>query len=205
MTADRRVHRRAERRASEPRPGPRRGALDQPRVGAYHHLTLVAPGIAERTRPGQLRRARGRRRRRPAMLLRRAFSIYRVSSRGRLRRHRRDRVRRARRRAPRGWPRRSRTTPVDVVGPLGRPFALPKEPVACALVGGGYGSAPLFALAEQLRARGCRGRLRARRRDRGPALRCARGASGSAQSVAVTTDDGSVGDRGPGHRRAARR
>jgi hypothetical protein len=35
---------------------------------------------------------------------------------------------------------------IDVVGPLGKPFALPKEPVPCTLVGGGYGSAPLFTL-----------------------------------------------------------
>ena len=38
--------------------------------------------------------------------------------------------------------------PVDVVGPLGRPFPLPAEPVPCVLVGGGYGCAPLFWLAE---------------------------------------------------------
>ena len=44
---------------------------------------------------------------------------------------------------------------VDIVGPLGRPFPLPNEPVACVLVGGGYGSAPLFWLAEALRERGC--------------------------------------------------
>ena len=45
---------------------------------------------------------------------------------------------------------------VDIVGPLGRAFPLPTEPVPCVLVGGGYGSAPLFWLAEALRERGCR-------------------------------------------------
>jgi dihydroorotate dehydrogenase electron transfer subunit len=84
---------------------------------------------------------------------------------------------------------------VDVVGPLGRPFTLPRDPVACVLVGGGYGSAPLSWLAEQLRGRGCRvdmvlgaasqdrlfGHLEARR---------------VADSVVVTTDDGSAGRRG---------
>ena len=32
---------------------------------------------------------------------------------------------------------------VDVVGPLGKPFMLPKDPANCVLVGGGYGAAPL--------------------------------------------------------------
>ena len=43
---------------------------------------------------------------------------------------------------------------VDVVAPLGRPFPIPTEPVACVLVGGGYGSAPLFWLADVLRGEG---------------------------------------------------
>jgi dihydroorotate dehydrogenase electron transfer subunit len=84
---------------------------------------------------------------------------------------------------------------LDVIGPLGRPFALPKEPVPCVLVAGGYGSAPMFALADRLRERRCSvhmvlgaanearlfGVLDARR---------------SAQSVSVLTEDGSVGQRG---------
>jgi dihydroorotate dehydrogenase electron transfer subunit len=51
---------------------------------------------------------------------------------------------------------RRRGDSIDIVGPLGRPFAIPKDPIACVLVGGGYGSAPLFMLAEALRERGCR-------------------------------------------------
>ena len=39
--------------------------------------------------------------------------------------------------------------PLDVVGPLGRPFPVPKNPSRCLLLGVGYGSAPLFALAAQ--------------------------------------------------------
>ena len=84
---------------------------------------------------------------------------------------------------------------VDIVGPLGRPFPLPTEPVACVLVGGGYGSAPLFWLAEALRERGCHvemvlgaatesklfGVVEARR---------------YADGVSVTTDDGSAGTKG---------
>lgn len=45
---------------------------------------------------------------------------------------------------------------IDIVAPLGTSFGIPTEPVPVLLVGGGYGSAPLFGLAEVLNARGCR-------------------------------------------------
>lgn len=45
---------------------------------------------------------------------------------------------------------------LDVIVPLGSGFGIPTEPVHVVLVGGGYGSAPLFGLAEVLNARGCR-------------------------------------------------
>jgi dihydroorotate dehydrogenase electron transfer subunit len=45
---------------------------------------------------------------------------------------------------------------LDLVVPLGTAFGIPTEPVPVLLVGGGYGSAPLFGLAELLNARGCR-------------------------------------------------
>ena len=45
---------------------------------------------------------------------------------------------------------------LDLVAPLGTAFGIPTEPVPVLLVGGGYGSAPLFGLAEILNARGCR-------------------------------------------------
>jgi dihydroorotate dehydrogenase electron transfer subunit len=45
---------------------------------------------------------------------------------------------------------------LDIVAPLGTTFGIPTEPVSVLLVGGGYGSAPLFGLAEVLNARGCR-------------------------------------------------
>ena len=75
------------------------------------------------------------------------------------------------------------------------PFKLPKEPVACALVGGGYGSAPLFGLAERLRERRCAVHmvLGAATEAR---LFGALEAKRSAQSVTVTTVDGSVGIKG---------
>jgi len=45
---------------------------------------------------------------------------------------------------------------LDIVAPLGTAFGIPTEPVPVLLVGGGYGSAPLFGLAEVLNSRGCR-------------------------------------------------
>jgi dihydroorotate dehydrogenase electron transfer subunit len=47
---------------------------------------------------------------------------------------------------------------VDAIGPLGRPFSLPREPVNCLLVGAGSGagSAALLSLGHTLTARGCR-------------------------------------------------
>jgi dihydroorotate dehydrogenase electron transfer subunit len=85
--------------------------------------------------------------------------------------------------------------PIDVVGPLGRPFSLPREPANCVLVGGGYGSAPLFLLADALRTRGCRidAVLGASTGDR---LFGALDAKRMAATVAFTTDDGSYGEKG---------
>ena len=167
--------------------------LSLKQVGAYLSMTVVASGIAEQTRPGQfvalsVTGDEG------ALLLRRAFSIHQVASRGVyggtvefvFAVHGKGTAWLARRRAH---------DPVDVVGPLGRPFALPKEPANCVLVGGGYGAAPLFMLADALRKRGCRVDvvLGAANVDR---LFGALDAKRMAASVAFTTDDGSYGEQG---------
>lgn len=162
-------------------------------VGAYHHLTLVAAGVPERTRPGHfVALAVGGDS--SAMLLRRAFSIYRVREGGVY--GGTVEIVFAVHGPGTAWlaDRRAHDT-VDVVGPLGRPFALPKEPVPCTLVAGGYGSAPLFALAERLHERGCPVHvvLGAATESR---LFGVLEAKRSAQSVTVTTEDGSLGQRG---------
>lgn len=162
-------------------------------VGEYHHLTVLAPGLAEHASPGQfVALAVGG----PtsAHLLRRSFSIHRVTPGG-----------------PDGgsvevvvaahgpgtrWITELRPgDPVDVVGPLGQPFPLDAARTAAVLVGGGYGSAPLFWLAEALRERGVRVEmvLGAATEDR---LYGVAEAAVSAQGVTVTTDDGSAGHRG---------
>jgi dihydroorotate dehydrogenase electron transfer subunit len=163
------------------------------RAGAYVSLTLVAPGVAEGARPGQfVAVAIGG----PdsGMILRRAFSIYAVKERGVYG----GTVEFVFAVAGRGteWLSKLRPhDPVDVVGPLGKPFKLPANPAVCTLVGGGYGSAPLFSLAEILRARGCKVNfvLGASTADK---LFGALDAKRISTLVAFTTEDGSHGEQG---------
>lgn len=159
-------------------------------VGAYQLITLDAPTIAAGAEPGQfVAVAVGG----PdtATLLRRSFALYTAEpSTGRIQivvaEH------------GRGTAWLVRVTPgmaLDVVGPLGRAFRLPTRSGTAVLVAGGYGSAPMFDLARRLRAAG--------------SVVCMVVGAGSAQrlfgvdeahavadSVVVTTDDGSLGVRG---------
>lgn len=163
------------------------------RAGAYHHLTVVAPGLAELAKPGQfVALAVGGET--SANLLRRCFSIHRVKPSGTFG-GTVDVVIAAHGPGTQWLTRLRPHDPVEVVGPLGRPFPLPAEPVACVLVGGGYGSAPLFWLAEALRERGCHVEmvLGAASEDR---LFGVVEARRTADGVSVTTDDGSAGRRG---------
>lgn len=167
--------------------------LSMRRAGSYHQLTVVAPGIAEQVRPGHFV-AMSVGGNHSSMMLRRTFSVYRTQDRGVYG----GTVEIVFAVQGKGTEWMSHLRPhdtVDVVGPLGRPFALPQEAVTCTLVGGGYGSAPLFTLAEQLRARGCRVDfvLGAATEER---LFGVLEAKRMAQSVAITTEDGSLGDTG---------
>lgn len=114
----------------------------------YHLLTIVAPEIAEKARPGQFVNLRP-----PAdrsFILRRPFSIYRVNRRG-------------------DWAATIEVVfdvrgggtaalaglrahdPLDLIGPIGKPFTIPTRQQNCLLVGGGVGAVPLFFLGEELR------------------------------------------------------
>jgi dihydroorotate dehydrogenase electron transfer subunit len=163
------------------------------RVGAYQHLIFVAPGVAEMARPGQfVALAVGGDT--SANLLRRCFSIHKVSPSGAYG-GTVDVVVAARGPGTRWLTGLSTHQEVNIIGPLGRAFPLPKEPVACVLVGGGYGSAPLFWLAAELRERGCHVEmvLGAATEERLFGVVEARRA---ADGVTVTTDDGSAGVKG---------
>ncbi len=167
--------------------------LDVKRAGSYFVISLTAPGIPEITRPGHFLNI-GIGGEESSMLLRRSFAIHQVQMRG-MYGGTLDIVVGVNGKGSQWLSERRRHDPLSIVGPLGRPFVLPKEKVSCVLVGGGYGSAPLFMLAEQLRERGCRvdvvlgaateeklfGTLDIKR---------------LATTLTITTDDGSSGTQG---------
>jgi dihydroorotate dehydrogenase electron transfer subunit len=162
------------------------------RGGAYHSITLVAPEIADRARPGQFVEIAVPRERQ--FLLRRPFSIHQASRKG-------------------GWagtleiafvpvgPGTRWLTEVeahdflDLVGPLGRPFPYPRGPNNCLLIGGGYGAAPLYFLAQELRTRGKRVDMIIGARDQERVFKAVEAKRLSVQ-VAITTEDGSLGELG---------
>ena len=160
------------------------------RIGAHHHLTVVAPGVAERFRPGTfVALSTGVER-----LARRAFWIHRVKTSGGYGATLELVV--EVRGAGTAWlAAQPPGTPLSVTGPLGRPFALPTEPVPCVLVGEGYAAAPLFPLAERLRERDCPVSMLVAGSDEAHLL-SALEARRSARAVTVVTVDGSVGQRG---------
>ena len=158
----------------------------------YHSLTIVAPDIGEKVRPGQFVNVRCGLDR--SFILRRPFSVYRVHKRG-------------------GW---SSTIEIvfdirgpgteflsslrthsslDLIGPSGRGFALPKRRAHCLLVGGGIGAAPLFFLADELRNEGHRVDVILGARSSRFLLN-AIDVRRLASVYHITTDDGSMGEEG---------
>jgi dihydroorotate dehydrogenase electron transfer subunit len=166
--------------------------LERRRVGAYQALTLVAPRVAEQARPGQfVHLLAGEDRSFP---LRRPFSIHRVERSGAAL----GTVEVVFDVVGAGTLALSRLRPhdvVDVLGPLGRPFTPPPAPTGCLLVGGGYGTAPLFFLATELRVRRCRVDFMIGAASAGRLLD-AMEAKRLGHSLTLTTDDGSAGRRG---------
>jgi dihydroorotate dehydrogenase electron transfer subunit len=158
----------------------------------YHSLTIVAPDIGELARPGQFINIKLRDD--SSHILRRPFSVYRMHKRG-------------------GWAStieivfdirgagtahlaslRSHAI-VDVVGPVGRGFVMPKRRAHCLLVGGGIGAAPLFFLADELRNEGHRVDFILGARTAGLLLNPI-DVRRLASIYRITTEDGSTGDRG---------
>jgi len=124
------------------------------RVGQYHQIIINIGDVAATCKPGNFVAISvgGDSSR---MVLRRAFAISRVSTSTTVGGTMELIV------APHGQGSKwlcaqGEGTVLDLVAPLGTAFGIPTEPVPVLLVGGGYGSAPLFGLAELLNSRGCR-------------------------------------------------
>lgn len=166
--------------------------LSTKRVGPFHHLSLVASGIAEQFRPGNLvSLAVGgplsdRLARRTLPIMRARTTSY--GGTVELLLEPTEPGEQWLATAPVG-------TELDLIGPLGRPYALPKTPVPCLLVGYGVGTAPLLALAERLRERFCDVHMLLGALSE-PRLFGALEARRSARSVTVVTDDGALGVKG---------
>ncbi len=163
------------------------------KVGAYFQFTVVAPQIALQVKPGHfVAVAVGGDN--TAMILRRAFAVSDSTPGGEFAGTVQFVV------AEHGpgtrWlvQRRPGDT-LDIVGPLGKPFPLPTQPVPAVLLGGGYGTAPLVPLARALMAAGSPIEviIGAASADRLFAELVMRRTVGS---VIVTTDDGTAGQRG---------
>jgi dihydroorotate dehydrogenase electron transfer subunit len=164
------------------------------KVGAFHHVTLVAPGIPERFRPGTFVALSVGDEETAARLGRRSFWIHRVRASGghglTL-----ELVVEVVGPGTRWLAGRTVGARLAATGPLGRPFSLPTEAVSCVLVGTGHAAAPLFPLAERLRERGSAVSLVVAAPDEAHLL-SALEARRSARAVTVVTGDGSVGLRG---------
>lgn len=163
------------------------------RVGEYVEFTVVAPGVAAGFKPGQFVAVAVGGEGTP-MLLRRAFAVYGATPSGKFAGTVEFVV------AEHGpgtrWLLQRRTgETLDVVGPLGTPFPMPDGQVPAVLVGGGYGTAPLIALANALLAAGSPVEMivGAATASRLYGELVAKRAVGA---VTVTTDDGSTGIRG---------
>ena len=166
--------------------------LNARKLGAYHSITLVAPEVAERVRPGQFLSVgmpEGR-----AFLLRRHFSIHQSSRRGgwagTL-----EFVFDAKGPGT-GWLAEAKAHQfLDVIGPLGKAFAYPTKLTNCLLVSEGHGAAPIYFLAQELRARGKRVDMVVGAETMDHVFKPIEGKRLS-QTIAIVTADGSLGERG---------
>ncbi len=163
------------------------------KVGAYHHMVLSVGEMAANAKPGNFI-AVSVGDENSSMVLRRAFAIYRASERESGIGYIELVV------APHGkgsnWLTSQESGAViKIAGPLGTAFGIPTEPVRALLVGGGYGSAPLFGLSEVLKTRGCRVDMIL---GASTAMKIYAPLEGkrSVSSLVITTDDGSTGIAG---------
>jgi dihydroorotate dehydrogenase electron transfer subunit len=164
--------------------------ISNKKFGPYHHMVFAVGDMAASTRPGNFV-AISIGDESSAHVLRRAFAIYRSIDKGPMGGSIELVV------APHGqgssWLcSRNVGEFVNLIGPLGTAFGVPTTNANAMLIGGGYGSAPLFALAELLKNRGCRVDMVLGASTANKIFAPLEGKR-SVSSLTITTDDGSAG------------
>ena len=163
------------------------------RVGAYHQILLNVGDLVKSCKPGNfIAIAVGGES--SKMVLRRAFAISRVSDNSQYGGTMELIV------APHGSGSRwlcaqIEGTELDIVAPLGTAFGIPTEPINALLIGGGYGSAPLFGLADVLKTRGCKVDMLLGA-SVGSKIYAPMEGKRSVNSLRIYTEDGSIGETG---------
>lgn len=167
--------------------------ISNKRVGSYHQIILGVGDHVKNCRPGNfIAISVGGDSSR--MILRRAFAISRTSDSAQYGGTLELIV------APHGGGSRwlasqGEGNELDVITPLGTAFGIPTEPVNALLIGGGYGSAPLFGLAEVLKSRGCRTDMLLGA-SVGEKIYAPMEGKRSVNSLQIYTEDGSMGEKG---------
>jgi len=163
------------------------------RVGAYHQILLNVGDIVKNCRPGNFVAIKvgGDT---SKMILRRAFAISRTSESSQYGGTMELIV------APHGSGSKwlcgqDEGTEIDIVAPLGTAFGIPTEPINALLIGGGYGSAPLFGLADVLKSRGCKVNMLLGA-SVGSKIYAPMEGKRSVNSLKIYTEDGSMGETG---------
>ena len=167
--------------------------ISNKKLGPYHHMVFAVGDIAAHAKPGNFV-AISVGGEASSMVLRRAFAIYRAIDKGLLGGTIELVV------APHGAGSKWLTNLnvgdfVDLIAPLGTAFGIPTSNANAMLIGGGYGSAPLFALAEILKNRGCRVDMVLGASTASKIYAPLEGKR-SVSSLTLTTDDGSAGIHG---------
>lgn len=167
--------------------------ISNKRVGAYHQIILSVGDAAQHCRPGNFI-AISVGGETSKMVLRRAFAISRTSISSQFGGTVELIV------APHGsgskWLcSQSEGSEVNVVTPLGKSFGVPTEPANALLIGGGYGSAPLFGLADLLKSRGCKVDM-ILGASNGNKIYAPMEGKRSVNSLRIFTEDGSMGETG---------
>ncbi len=167
--------------------------LSNKRVGAYHQILLAIGDLASVCKPGNFVAISvgGDSSR---MVLRRAFAISRITH-GNASGGAMELIVAPHGSGSRWLCEQSEGSEIDIVAPLGKAFGIPTQPVNALLVGGGYGSAPLFGLAEVLKARGCRVDMLLGA-STGSKIYAPLEGKRSASTLKIYTEDGSMGESG---------